>query len=269
MLTASIVLYENNKTEILSFFQILSSSIITKVFIVDNSEKPIFYKDELSDIFWYFHSSKNIGFGSAHNIAINEAIKLGSKYHLISNIDILFDNYVLSELKIILENNPGIGVIAPLIKNYDGTVQYLPKLLPSLFDIFNRFLFKIIPFSKLVKKYEQRELIQGNILNTPIISGCFNILNLKAILDVGGYDENYFLYIEDWDLSRRINEKYYTIHYPKLEVKHGYRSEANSNLGLAYIYIKSLFYYFKKWGFIFDNNKKIQNKNLQNFHLNK
>ncbi len=48
------------------------------------------------------------------------------------------------------------------------------------------------------------------IYKAPVLSGCFTLLNLKAIKEVGAYDDKYFMYFEDWDLSRRVAKHYDT-----------------------------------------------------------
>lgn len=97
------------------------------------------------------------------------------------------------------------------------------------------------------------------IYNVPILSRCFTLLNLKAIQDVELYDNHYFMYFEDWDLSRRMNAKYRTIYFPLFPVYHGYVGEANKSLKSFKIYISSVHIYFKKWGWIFDSNRSKAN----------
>ena len=70
--------------------------------------------------------------------------------------------------------------------------------------------------------------------------------NLKAIQEIGMYDDNYFMYFEDWDLSRRMHKKYKTIYYPLVSVYHGYESGANKSFKLFKIFIHSAITYFNK-----------------------
>jgi GT2 family glycosyltransferase len=96
--------------------------------------------------------------------------------------------------------------------------------------------------------------------NAPVLSGCFTLLNLKAIQEVGLYDDKYFMYFEDWDLSRRMHKKYKTLYYPKVSVYHEYESGANKNARLFIIFIKSAVTYFNKWGWFFDKDRSEVNK---------
>jgi GT2 family glycosyltransferase len=74
------------------------------------------------------------------------------------------------------------------------------------------------------------------------------------------YDDNYFMYFEDWDLSRRMHKKYKTIYYPLVSVYHGYESGANKSFKLFKIFIQSAITYFNKWGWFFDKDRKQMNK---------
>lgn len=104
------------------------------------------------------------------------------------------------------------------------------------------------------------------IYSCPILSGCFTLLNLDVIQLVGGYDERFFMYFEDFDLSRRVNRFYKTLYFPKVHVTHAYNSEANKSIKLLLIFLTSAIRYFNKWGWIFDlNRKKVNSKTLNQF----
>jgi hypothetical protein len=68
------------------------------------------------------------------------------------------------------------------------------------------------------------------------------------------------MYFEDWDLSRRIYSKFNTRYFPKVSIYHGYDSGANKSKKLFKIYLNSAFYYFNKWGWFFDKERKRVNK---------
>ena len=173
---------------------------------------------------------------------------MGSNYHFIVNPDIYLNEDVVTPLVEYMKNNNGVGMIMPQILNLDGKVQNLPKLLPSPLSILLRKIKRPRGYyKKFIERYELRNVPQKQIYNAPILSGCFTLLNLKAIQEIGGYDDNYFMYFEDWDLSRRMHQKYRTIYYPLVSVYHGYESGANKSLKLFKIFIYSAFIYFNKW----------------------
>ena len=264
----SLVIYKNDivmlRNAIDSF---LKTNLNLKLYLIDNSPTNELSVLVTNSKIVYIHNPANPGFGASHNLAIQKAIDLGAKYHFIVNPDIYFEGDVLTPMIDFMKSNPLIGMMMPQILNKDGSVQNLPKLLPSPFSILKR---KIkTPTSlheKFINKYELRKVPKDMIYNVPIISGCFTLLNLDAIKKVGMYDDNFFMYFEDWDLSRRIHEFYTTIYFPKVSVYHEYDSGANKSKRLFKIFVSSAIIYFNKWGWFFDlERKKINDKALSQF----
>ena len=138
-ITSCIVLYNNDikmlEEAIASF---LNTSLNVKLYLVDNSptdKLKILVTDPRIE---YFHNPSNPGFGAAHNIAIKKAIKIGSKYHFVINPDAYFKKDVINPMVDFMSQHKDIGMMMPKILNEDGTVQNLPKLLPSPYSIFMR-----------------------------------------------------------------------------------------------------------------------------------
>lgn len=268
VLSASIVLYNNDQVEISKNLHCLQKYGINKIFVIDNSFTNILEKYCNVENVIYVHNPSNPGFGAAHNIAIQKAISARSNYHFIVNPDIFFNEDVISPMaEYMKKNNEEVGMVMPKILNLDGSVQHLPKLLPSPWSILLRkFKKPNAVYQNYINQYELRFVVPDKIYNTPILSGCFTLLNLKAIQEVGMYDDNYFMYFEDWDLSRRMHQKYKTIYYPLVAVYHGYESGANKKIKLFKIFIKSAIIYFNKWGWFFDcERKKINKETLSQF----
>jgi GT2 family glycosyltransferase len=259
--TASIVLYKSDPKQIEEIISKIRPTI--SLYLIDNSPNNSLSYLGTNNHVTYIYNPTNPGFGSAHNLAISKSIKLGSKYHFILNPDVTFESEVLDYMVNQMNEDSKIGMIMPQILNLDGTIQNLPKLLPSPFSIILRKFKKPRAF---INKYELRNVPTDRVYNAPILSGCFTLLNLNAIKEVGMYDDNYFMYFEDWDLSRRIHKKYKTLYSPKISIIHGYDSGANRNFILFKIYIKSAIHYFNKWGWFFDSErKKINSATLEQF----
>lgn len=262
MITGSIVLYKNNASDLLRVIESVLVIDSIEIYIIDNSpsnELSIIINENERTI--YLHNPSNPGFGAAHNIAIKEAIALGSKYHFIINPDIYFDRDVITPMVNYMESHPDVGMMMPKILNEDGSTQFLPKLLPNPFWIFRRkFKKPAQAYKNFLNKYELRNVREDKIYNAPILSGCFTLLNLKAINEVGMYGDKFFMYFEDFDLSRRMHQKYKTIYFPKVSVYHGYERGANKSLKLFKIFLKSMYTYFNKWGWFFDKERMKMNK---------
>jgi GT2 family glycosyltransferase len=99
-------------------------------------------------------------------------------------------------------------------------------------------------------------------LNVPILSGCFSLFRVDALKDVGLYDEKFFMYFEDFDLSRRINSKYKTIYYPEVSIIHAHERGAAKSFRLFKVFVKSAIIYFNKYGWFFDFERKKINKSV-------
>jgi GT2 family glycosyltransferase len=267
IVTASIVIYRSD----MNIVERLCSSILSScpdclLFIVNNDptkKYDLFYDKRIR----YIQMNSNVGFGKAHNVAIRTACDLGSNFHFIINPDITIGPDVIPNLLNSMKSNPGIGLMMPGIINRNGTSQYLPKLIPSPLSLLIRKIHHFIPvFGKYVHRYEMRSLPSEGIYDIPIVSGCFCVVSRNALQKAGLFDERYFLYFEDWDLSRRVSAIYRTAINISVKVIHDYDSGANKSLKLFFCFMSSALKYFKKYGFFIDNNRRsINRKALSQF----
>ena len=264
-LSASIVLYQTNLTPLKkvidSYFACKSEAL--QLFLVDNSPTDALksvvtmYPDK--EIHYIFNN-ENMGYGKAHNIAIKKSMEQGLPYHIVLNPDIVIQEGALEKLTFYMNEHPEVGNIMPKIIYPNGQLQYLCKLLPSPIDlIFRRF----IPFKKwrdkINQKYELHSFRYNKKINIPNLSGCFMFLRTKALEKVGLFDENIFMYLEDIDLNRRIHRDYKTIFFPEAVVVHEYQKASYKNIKLLKAHIKSAIYYFNKYGWFFDKERRIIN----------
>ncbi len=262
LITFSVVLYNTNSEDLLKVVEsIFKTPLQIKLYLVDNSitdKLKVLVNDDRID---FIHNPSNPGFGAAHNIAIKKAIEKGSKYHFIVNPDIYFLEDIISTMVSFMEADDTIGMMMPQVLNLDGTIQNLPKLLPSPLSILWRKLKRPAKqYQNFINKYELRTVADKQIYNSPILSGCFTIVRVNTFLEVGIFDDKFFMYFEDWDLSRRVHRHYKTLYFPLVSVFHGYDSGANKNGKLFKIFIQSAITYFNKWGWFFDSERNKINK---------
>ena len=253
-ITSSIVTYNTKLDELKKAIEsFLNTKLNVHLYISDNSpnnELEKYIKNIDDSRISYIFNDKNGGYGWGHNQILKNIIGK-SKYHLILNPDIYFDNDVLEELFSYMEKNKDIGNIMPMVKYPNGDIQYLCKRIPKPKDLFLR---KFCPFKSIIErnnyKYEMRETGYTKIVDVPILSGCFMFIRNEVFRTVGLFDEQYFMYMEDFDLSRRIHEKYRTVFYPKVEIVHAHAKESFKNKKMARIHLKAAIKYFNKWGWI-------------------
>lgn len=261
MVTASIVTYKNNNTQLEKAIKsFLNTDLRVKLYIIDNSPtngiKQICNDNRIE----YFFNNSNIGFGAGHNIAIKKSVE-SSKYHLVLNPDIYFNAGTIEKLYDFMENNSDVGLIMPKVLYPDGSVQYLCKLLPTPSDLILR---RFIPFEDIKEKrnriYELRYTGYDKIMDVPYLSGCFMFMRAEALKKVGLFDERFFMYLEDTDLSRIIHKCYRTLYYPEVSVFHGYEKGSYKNPILLKHHIMSAIKYFNKWGWFFDKERREINR---------
>lgn len=264
-INGSIVLYEDNdeslKKAINSF---LNTSLSVKLYLIDNSTTSrLKYLEKLDNRIVYIYNNSNIGFGKAHNIALQKSIEEGVLYHLVLNPDVYFDSGVLEELFDFMEKNKDVANVMPKVFYPDGNLQYLCKLLPTPKELIaRRFIKNDETIQKINHHYELRDSGYDKILNIPFLSGCFMFLRVEHLKEIGLFDEKIFMYMEDTDLNRRLHVKYKTIFYPKVSITHVHSKESYKRKLLLWEHIKSTIYYFNKYGWFFDSFRREKNKEV-------
>lgn len=270
-LSASIVLYKTDPKKLIKAidsFLGFSTDNNRTLYLVDNSptdDLASFAKTDSRII--YMFNPCNPGFGAAHNLAMKLAIESMSNYHFVINPDVATKEDVVQPIVRYMEEHKEVGMCMPKILNSDGSAQFLPKLIPSPYSIVMRKLkYPKKLYQKFIERYELRTVDPDTIYEAPILSGCFTIFRVAALSEIGGYDDTFFMYFEDWDISRRMNRSYKTIYFANASIYHDYESGANHNSQLLMIFIKSAIYYFNKWGWIFDKERKqINHQTLSQF----
>jgi GT2 family glycosyltransferase len=263
-------LYYNKKEQLTKAINsFLNTGLKVKLYLVDNSSNDELKElDKMDSRIEYIFNNANLGYGAGHNIAIRKSIEDGVVYHLVLNSDIYFESGVLEELFDYMENHQDVGNIIPQVRYPDGKIQHLCKLLPTPTDlILRRFIPSRSWKAKRNEQYELRWTGYDKVMNVPSVSGCFMFLRVATLENIGLFDENIFMYLEDIDLNRRIHSKYKTLFYPKVEIVHEYAKESYVNKKLLMFHIKSAIYYFSKWGWVFDREREEINQGFIKSYL--
>jgi GT2 family glycosyltransferase len=252
-LTVSCVLYKTDADEVRKIIaQVKATPLRTHLYLIDNS--PGLREGEyVGDGVTTIVTGRNLGYGAAHNIAIKRS---RSAVHLIANTDVVFDPHVIPGLLRRLEQSVDVGLIAPRVRYADGSLQHLCRLLPGPADLIARRFFKWTKWGRCRDdRYELRAWSYDHEADIPFISGCFMLARTSILHLVNGFDERFFLYFEDTDLSRRIGEVARTLFFPDVEITHGYRSKTSPNKMLLLYLAVSGARYFRKWGWFFDKDR--------------
>jgi GT2 family glycosyltransferase len=237
------------------------------LFIIDNSPTDNL-RNECLQYFncEYLHFPNNPGYGTSHNKAIRMSRSSGSIFHLIINADVSFNYDVITPLLYYIYKNPEIGLISPKILNPDGSIQRLCKLVPSPVDLLLRRILRKKNRIRFDRKFELHNSEYNKIIFVPFLSGCFMLIRQSALQEVGDFDEQFFMYGEDIDLTRRIAEKYQTIFYPYVFITHELGAASHKSFRMFLIHSYNIIKYFNKWGWIIDSRRiNLNKKTLSQF----
>ena len=251
-ITASIVLFKEDKNELRKTIKsFLNTDLSKKLYLIDNNSKEnqnSFFED--NEFIEYIKIGKNIGFGAAHNKIIDQ-IKDKSNFHLILNPDVFFKEQVISNLIKVLKNDQLLSMIAPKVLFPDGAHQFSCRRYPKISELLARRFSKIEP---LVKKKVFKGKYRDKNLQEPFyadyLTGCFHLYKTEDFVKLGGFDERYFLYMEDVDICRKIDQiGKKKLYYPKEEIVHVLKQGSSKSLKLFFRHTSSAIKYFLKWGF--------------------
>lgn len=259
----SVVAYHTSAKEIEALAEILSRARVSVALtIIDNSNSltalclPEGLPVEL------LTPDANLGYGRGHNLAIDHS-RGRCRYHLVLNSDITFDPTVIDTLSAFMDMREAAGLVMPLVRYPDGSLQHLCRLLPNPLVLIGRRFFSWARWARLLnKQYELHSWAYDEIANFPFLSGCFMFIRRKVLDEIGGFDPRYFLYAEDLDLSRRIHMMSETLFFPYASITHEYRSQKRRGWRQWLYAIRSLSQYFCKWGWIFDEERERVNREV-------
>ncbi|RTR36408.1 glycosyltransferase family 2 protein [Robertmurraya yapensis] len=225
-----------------------------RILIFDNNSSEEYKQDlkKYRDFAEITFHNENKGFGFGHN---SNLMKSPDDYFLVFNPDIILEREPFRKMLKLMEDDTSISLLVPKVLNSDGTTQHLIRNRVTVFDYALRFIpFKLVKkiFDKRLSSYECRDLPDDKTVNVLIGSGCFMLLRGKAFQEVGGFDERYFMYFEDYDLCLKFSlQKKRVVYTPFSNVIHYYERGAHKSFKLFKIFIISMIKFFNKWGWKF------------------
>ena len=260
MLNVSIVLYRPDWEQVSALTHaLLQSQWVNRVYWIDNSPQATEQLPLQSERIQYQHNPTNLGYGAAHNIAIRESIYDNIPFHLVINPDIILDAKELDRMLDFVSQNPLVGSLMPKVTYPNGQLQYLCKLLPTPLDVFGR---RFLPASWIAQRnhrYEMRASGYDKIMNIPYLSGCVMLLRIEAVKQARLFDERFFMYPEDMDLTRRIHRNYLTVYFPHATIIHNHEKASYKSLKMLWIHMVNMCRYFNKWGWFRDKERQLFN----------
>lgn len=191
----------------------------------------------------------NRGFGHGHNSAI---ARVDSQFHLVLNPDVELQSDALRAGLARLMQGAEIVLACPRVSGRSGEQEFLCKRYPSVLVLLLRGFAPVFAqrlFRRRMASYEMRDACSGDRpVDVSIASGCFMLLRTAAVQAVGGFDDAFFLYFEDFDLSLRLGRQGRLVFDPAIAiVHHGGYAASKGRHHLRY-FIQSGLRFFNRHG---------------------
>ncbi len=171
-----------------------------EVIVVDNDSQDEILKDfqkEFSEVQFVLNSGNN-GFANGCNFG---ASKAKGNYFLFLNPDTIANSKAIHEMWQFAKKNPQVGITSCLQKKSSGGYEKSVRIFPTVGTLFGltRAIYKA--FNK--KQFKDNE---EAILYTDWVSGSVVFISREWLTQIDGWNEDYWMYYEDMDLSKRVHE---------------------------------------------------------------
>jgi hypothetical protein len=190
--------------------------------------------------------AQNGGFGTGHNAVL---ARLTSEVHFILNPDVLLEADTLSDMADWLAAHPAVVLARPALRFPDGRPQQLPLRKCSALAL----VYRQAEWLKILKPFNDRYVMADCDLSRPteieFCTGSFMAAKTADLQAVGGFDEKYFMYVEDADLTQKMRRRGKVYLLPQFEAVHAWHRAPHSSAAHFKLQLKSMLRYFKKWGF--------------------
>lgn len=264
MVTVSIVTYHTDCDELRRCLASLASPVVRRVTIVDNGAEDRlrqFLADTCPSACYI--ASANRGYGAGHNVALRAALDDPSaRYHLVLNSDVRFDPDVLTRLVAYMDANPDVALVHPQLTHADGTPQWTARALPRPFDLIVRRFLPAGLFARSRRRYLLMDVDRSVPFDVGYVQGSFMLMRLDALRQAGLFDERFFMYPEDIDLTRRLAAVGRVVCNPAVSVVHDHRAASYHSNRMLRIHIVNIIRYFNKWGWLYDPERRRTNRRL-------
>jgi N-acetylglucosaminyl-diphospho-decaprenol L-rhamnosyltransferase len=194
-----------------------------EVWVIDNNstDGSIEYLQPRFPFVQFIKNTVNLGFSRANNQGVQ---KSNGKYILFLNPDTIIPEDAFTKCIAFMETTADAGALG--VQMIDGTGQYLKESkrgFPSLWVSFCKMsgLTSGFPSSKLFGRYYMGHLNNQEVNKVDILSGAFMMVKKDVLDKTGGFDEQFFMYGEDIDLSYRLQQTgHYNYYFPDCVIIH-------------------------------------------------
>lgn len=206
--------------------------------VIDNNsgDDSIDFLEQRFPTVKFIRNKSNLGFAKANNQGFELA---DTDFILVLNPDTIIGSNTLKEAVSWMDSNKNCGAIG--VKMVDGNGNFLPESKRSFPSTWNSFcklfgLSSIFPKSRIFARYHLRYLNEDEAHKVPVLAGAFMLLRTEIAKKVGGFDEDFFMYGEDMDLSFRMLIDGMSNYYLPIPIIH-YKGECTKTESLNYVKI--------------------------------
>jgi GT2 family glycosyltransferase len=224
--------------------------IDAEIIVADNNStdgSKAYLEEKFTDV-QFIWNSDNIGFSKANNLALEKA---QGEFILFLNPDTLLAEDCIEKSLQFFKNNKIAGALG--IRMVDGSGNFLkeskrafPSPLTSLFKLSG--LARLFPRSKTFARYHLGHLPENENHEVDVLAGAFMMIPKKILDEIGNFDERFFMYGEDVDLSYRIQEAGYKNYYFAQSSIIHFKGESTKRGSLNYVrlFYKAMNLFVKK-----------------------
>lgn len=219
-----------------------------EIIVINNSREKNFSQklNNVSPSVVFIQSKKNVGFGAANNIGASRA---RGEILFFVNPDCLIEGGSIETILSYLDKK-GVGIVAPLLVDQSqkpfelqGTKELTPWRAIFSLSLINRFF----PKNPVATDYWMINWNKAKDKQVDVAPGTALFMKRSLFIELGGFDENFFLFFEEFDLCKRVRAKGLRIIIsPVLKVQHLWGNSVRQNNLSATYFNQSRFYYFKK-----------------------
>lgn len=189
----------------------------------------------------------NIGFGAGNNVGIPAST---GRYVLFLNSDTQVTEGALKAMVDYADANPDVGILGPKLLNADGSLQYSCRQYPNLATGFlhNTPLGRLLPKNRFAADYLMKNWDHATPRNVDWVSGAALMIRRTLLDQIGGFDEDYYMYCEDVDLCWRANHADSRVTYLPDAIIYHYigKSSDLAPTRMTYEFHRSQYLFYKK-----------------------
>lgn len=204
---AAVIVSYNVRDLLLRCITSLKDDGVSEIVVVDNASRDTSadaVAEHEPDV-TLLRLTRNIGFGAGQNRGV---ARTTAPYILIVNPDVVVEPGSTKALVGALEHDRGLGIVGPRIETPDGEVYPSARAFPDLIDAAGHaFLHFLWPNNRFSRRYRMLDWDKASARDVDWVAGTHILVRREAWDAVGGFDEAYFMYMEDVDLCWRMRER--------------------------------------------------------------